>query len=597
MTDMLLPVLLGQDLDRNQPIYLPPESFQTHYHLVGGTGAGKTTALHQLLRTIMLEPHAKSCLFIIDPMGNFSRDLLRWMVSSRRFQHVRDRLIYMEPARERYVLPMNPLRFDTQARFYYQIARAVDLILRAWKAQDVGEQPRLMQWSYKTMSAMATLGYPIATSRYLLHGGTDEHKAIVRQLPDELHHEWLEILKSKGSEATRILESTRNRFDPFFKSVILQRMFGQIENRFDTERFIRERRIVIVNLASLGKLPSKLANTIGALIVNEVFEAAYNMAAKHGRRAVEPTYVVLDEFQRFVGPDIEDALPTVRQMGLRLILAHQSFSQLEQGDIDLSNMIWQARSRLCFANSARDADIMAEELAKLTFDKMTVKDVRTTRRQRIAGYRTIWLESEGTTMSDSETVIDQHTVGYNSHTGESRRSGDPRRMENTGTGRSSTDVSGGSRGSTSGTSHGRGQHREPIHEEIEEISNITYESFEEHSLDWMKVIRVLGPGHAFATLVADPNLYRVLVNYEPVRETKRIEDAVDELILRNFEQDMFISAEEADRMAEQDRIRLLNTSPIVLPPADDQAAESGEQKSDAPSANAPIRFRKPRRTS
>lgn len=51
----------------------------------------------------------------------------------------------------------------------------------------------------------------------------------------------------------------------------------------------------------------------------------------------------MDEFQKFVGPDIEDALPTVCQMGLRLILAHQSFSQLERGDIDLSNMIWQAR--------------------------------------------------------------------------------------------------------------------------------------------------------------------------------------------------------------------------------------------------------------
>ena len=56
------------------------------------------------------------------------------------------------------------------------------------------------------------------------------------------------------------------------------------------------------------------------------------------------TYLWLDEFQNFVGPDIESALPEVRQLALRLILSHQSLSQLKRGDYDLSNMIYQ-RSR------------------------------------------------------------------------------------------------------------------------------------------------------------------------------------------------------------------------------------------------------------
>jgi hypothetical protein len=48
-------------------------------------------------------------------------------------------------------------------------------------------------------------------------------------------------------------------------------------------------------------------------------------------------------------------------------------------------MIWQIRNRLMFANSAKDADIIADELAVLTFDPMKIKHQLMTRRQLIAG--------------------------------------------------------------------------------------------------------------------------------------------------------------------------------------------------------------------
>ena len=100
---------------------------------------------------------------------------------------------------------------------------------------------------------------------------------------------------------------------------------------------------------------SHIADAIGGFIVNEVLQSAMNMKPSE----VDLTYLLLDEFQHFVGPDLFDAIPVVRQLGLRLILAHQSFSQLVKGDLDLTNIIWQARSRLMFANDAEDADIIA----------------------------------------------------------------------------------------------------------------------------------------------------------------------------------------------------------------------------------------------
>ena len=38
-------ILLGHDRKTNEPIRMPTKVFQTHLHLIGGTGKGKTTAL------------------------------------------------------------------------------------------------------------------------------------------------------------------------------------------------------------------------------------------------------------------------------------------------------------------------------------------------------------------------------------------------------------------------------------------------------------------------------------------------------------------------------------------------------------------------
>lgn len=563
---MMLPIPLGIDLDAGQrPVVLEPDVFRTHFHLVGATGTGKTNAIHTMLRPLMAEPRKRCAMFVIDPMGNLSFDLLRWIASYRCPDHVRRRLLYIQPSDEQTVIPMNPLRFTSEARRYYQVARAVDLIQRAWTAQDLGQQPRLMQWSYRTMCSMAAMDFPIAMSRYLLHPGSQEHAAILQKLPEDVRYHWQEILNAKGGDATKILESTRNRFDPFYESVILRRMFGSVQSHFDVERCIRERRIVIINVAKLGALPVKLGSTIGSLILNEILETASNMTTQYGRQTVEPTYVLLDEFQRFAAsPDIEEALPTVRQLGLRLILAHQSFSQLERDDIDLTNMIWQARSRLMFANSAEDADIIANELAVLTFDRLRVKHRILNTRQLVTGYRTEWLESEGMTDSHSEGTSDQNSVGYSKAAADSR--------DDAGQLISRRDTAGGNRGHASSISRtdgrsrnrGRSQSLVPVHETREELSSVTFESFEEHRLEWMRIIRELHTGEAFGRFVNDDRLYHMLIDHDPVAETPRSNERMQELIQRNFEQDFFISATEADRLAELDRQRLLGPDRIVL---------------------------------
>ena len=166
-----------------------------------------------------------------------------------------ERLVYFEPARGDVVSPFNPLHHTDDSSRYYQVMRAVDIILRAWSAQNVAEQPRLLQWTYKAFAAAASMGFPISVCRYLLHPGTELHNAILEHMPGDIRIHWQEILNARGGEAVRILESTRNRLDPFFESPNLRYMFGVSENRFDCTKFIQDRRIVIFNLGQTAASP------------------------------------------------------------------------------------------------------------------------------------------------------------------------------------------------------------------------------------------------------------------------------------------------------------------------------------------------------
>lgn len=557
---------LGVDLDDSRrPVGIHPDIFQTHFHLIGATGSGKTNAVQTMLRPLMKEPRNKCALFVIDPMGGLSRDLLLWISSPHCPEHVRKRLLYIEPANEDVVLPFNPLTFTSEARRYYQVARSVDLILRAWSAQNVGEQPRLMQWAYRAMCSMAVMNFPISMSRYLLHPGGEEHHALLQKLPEAVRWHWQEILNAKGPATTQILESTRNRFDPFFESVVLRRMFGVVDGRLDVERCIRERRIVIVNVAKHGVIPVKLGSTLGSLILNEILETASNMAGRYGRQSVDPTYVLLDEFQRFAdSPDVEDALPTVRQLGLRLILAHQSFSQLDRGDVDLTQMIWQARSRLMFANSSDDADIIANELAIQTFDPHEIKHQLFSRKQRVTGYRREWLESESVSHSHSEGQSSQDAVGYSTMGGDTREESGQLVSRREMSGNSRNSGSGSSQASGRSSSQSRSESLVPIHEEFDEESSRTFRSFDEHRLEWMRKIRQLQTGEAFGKFVGDRKLHHLQIHHSQTQETKRRTERLEQLLARNFEQDFFISAAEADRLAERDRQLLLAPDRIVL---------------------------------
>ncbi len=342
-----------------------------------------------------------------------------------------------------------------------------------------------------------------------------------------------------------------------------------------------------------------ISSTIGALYLNEILETAFKLASTEGRKVVDPTLIVLDEFQRFLGPDVEDAIPTVRQAGLQLVLAHQSFSQLKQGELDLTSMIWQCQNRLFFANSAEDADIIANELAIHKFDPDEVKLAIYQTKQLIAGYRREWLNSVSESSGTSYGSSSQDCIGYSLGNTMSRTDQSPIRTRAVSKNASKSRAIGSSSSDSSSKSDGKHEQLVPILDTVRELSSVQYRSFDEVRLKWMKIVRQLKTGHCFGKFVDDDKLYRMLVKFEPVHATKRAIERYHELLQRNFEQPCFISREQAELEHEKARQKLLASSKLCIEmnldaqtPAVSQSAAVSEEAPKSPQVSV---FRRSRR--
>ena len=318
-------------------------------------------------------------------------------------------------------------------------------------------------------------------------------------------------------------------------------------------------------------------------------------------------YLWLDEFQRFVGRDVEEAIPEVRQLGGRMVFSHQTFSQLVKGDTDLSSLIWQPQSRMVFGVQGEEAALLANEIASLTYDPKKIKDEMYTRRQLIKEHKIVELASWSESESLAENWQTSYGTNWTASKGNSRASGwndsdsrnvshqfnAPLRDYTIGTGRSNghsgsnaqtqTNGQGGSEGSGQGGSKSMSKSRSvgeshlPVYDEFQELSRKSYYTFEEQRALWAQQIRLLKTGQALIKIVNDPNLYRINVErHAPgylaseikllIRRSPGALESVDRFIEQNYKQDFFVTPAAIEQETHE-RLQRLLTNVIYIPTA------------------------------
>lgn len=334
-----------------RPLALDIEARLRHVHVLGPTGTGKSTLLVNMVTSDLV---AGRGVVVIDPKGDLVDDVLDRVPQDRR-----EDVVVLDPADIDRPVGLNPMAAAPGAGGEVVIENLVGLFKNLYRSS----------WGPRTddilRAALMTLaGSPGATLCEVpsLLTNPGYRRRLVGALNDPVGLEsfwgWYEALSD--AEKLNVTGPVMNKLRAFLMRPSVRAIVGQAEPKWNLRRFLAEKRILLVSLAS-GLLGEEAAHLLGALVVAELWHATKSRAALPASER-SPVMAYLDEWQNLLHlpTPMASVLAEARGLGLGLTLAHQSLTQVptDARDAIMSN----ARSRVCFQLPSSDARLVARDL-------------------------------------------------------------------------------------------------------------------------------------------------------------------------------------------------------------------------------------------
>lgn len=302
---------------REEKVFLPDRS--GHISIIGKTGVGKTTLMHQLIHQDIATGKGVA---VIDPHGQLVTDTLRYSIPSDREKDV----IVLDLADESYPIPLNPL----------SVSQGIDPGNAA--GQLIGVLDRLYDLS-STPTVADTLWASLAT---LLH---DEHSTI-RDVGRLLQNSPYRLgLLSKVTNVAAIefwdrFEAQTGNKDHLIRPVLwrLRGLYGNSllypilchPDALDLTSIIAQNKILLVSLkADERRIPIREQYLVGLLLLTMIQQT---VMARSPRQ--DAYYLYIDEVQHFVTTTFDILLSEARKYGLSLTTANQYLKQLTGNMLD-----------------------------------------------------------------------------------------------------------------------------------------------------------------------------------------------------------------------------------------------------------------------
>ena len=342
-----------------RPLAVSVPDARQHLHVLGATGAGKSTALAQL---ILADAQAGRGAVVIDPKG----DLVDWIL--QRLEHEPRPLVVIDPERSQRPIGLNVLQgsdpqlaaehlVGTFRRMYEQFwGPRTDDILRAC-VLTLARDPRL------TLAEIPTCLSNTAWRAPLTAGLSKDDPVLAG------FWRWYDEL----SEASRVqaIGPLLNKLRAFLLRRTVRSIVGQEQTTFPLTGVLEGGMLLArVPKGTLGEDTSRL---LGGLLVARVWQEALRRSRlPEDQRRDCCLYV--DEVHNYLAlpHSFEDLLAEARGYRLSLCLAHQNLTQLPRAMADALSA--NARTKLIFNCSPEDAralerhvtpELQAHDLANL----------------------------------------------------------------------------------------------------------------------------------------------------------------------------------------------------------------------------------------
>lgn len=398
-------IVLGHDVDSN-PVLLRQELRQrTHFHVIGGSGTGKSKFLESIIRS---DIHNGQGLCLLDWHGNLFTDVLRYCAESRvglDFCGVKDfrNLILLDASSPEFVIPFNPFQ-QKPGGISAQANNLVAATIKAWGEASANQTPTLERVLRMLFAAAIEMGMCLPEAINLLYFEEAALRDFVGAKVQNRHVNRLirrlgEIKKSYDWDIETL--SAINRLTRFVSSDSIRRHIG-LPGGIDIFNLMEQQQILLVNLAQSPSLSVAEARVFACWLLNEFFQAAIRRAATHGGQA--PLFVLyLDEFQEYMTDDLSAMLDQVRKGGLHIVMAHQHLGHFVDDPKLKKSVFTNARIRAAFGGLDYEDGL---ELANAMF----LRDLNA-RQIKNAIYHTIHLYQEEWREASAETSGSVDTTG------------------------------------------------------------------------------------------------------------------------------------------------------------------------------------------
>lgn len=315
-----------------------------HLHVIGPTGVGKTTLLANLAAQDIAAGHG---VVVIESKGDLFQSVLDAVP-----EHRLDDLVVLDVTDSSRPVGFNVLDQTNPRAVVEEIGSLFEYLYRDTRGVYTRE---VLHFGLSTLTTRAGHSFVDLTALLAPRSPGEQRwrDNLIGSIKEpELRHFWDRFNALPRPQQERVVQPVLDRIWQLNARPEIRNIIGQTRSSFQMRDVIQENKILLINLAGLGR---ETASLTGTLLINALWQAV-----RQGRGR-QPTFLYVDEFQDFLQLPIspESMLAQARGFGLGMVLAHQHLDQLprEMRAAVMAN----ARSKVIFQTTRDDAYAFSRE--------------------------------------------------------------------------------------------------------------------------------------------------------------------------------------------------------------------------------------------
>lgn len=347
--------LFGYSLEKSPRfVGIPTREALSHTWLLGGTGAGKSTAMLNLFLADALEGHSA---VIIDPKATLVSDILERMPKERD-----NDVVILDPSQTGQTISINP--FDL-VKFGVPTELVADMLLGVF--QEIFEDSwgvftqDVLSHSFHTLAKVE--GSTLLDLPKLLTNRAFRHELLKAILDPFLLDFWQGYDSLSEASRQTMISPVLNKFRGIILRPALRNIFGSSSGEFSLKDIFDKSRLLLVPL-NKGLIGAENAKFIGAILLGCLYQLTLLRAKERVRK---PVFIYIDEVADYLKLPVplDDALSMSRSLGVGYILANQFSKQLPKQL--LRHAIYaNCRNQIIFGLSMDEAKEMSNLVPELS---------------------------------------------------------------------------------------------------------------------------------------------------------------------------------------------------------------------------------------